>query len=326
MRIALPAQIDEHAFADCDPSIAVGEMRGETMGTTWSLRFVLPRNGAVEAAEIRAAIEARLAGIVDQMSHWEPRSLLCRFNRAAPGSWTTLPDDFARVIHAGLAIADASEGAFDPAIGRLVDIWGFGPPGPQPRPDAEAIDTARAASGFTRLVWEPETRRLRQPGDLALDFSGIAKGYAVDAVADLLAGMGIVHALVEIGGELVGRGVRPDGEPWWVDLETPPGLPDMPMRIALHGLAVATSGNYRRGEHTIDPRTGQPTENGLASVSVLAPSAMMADGLTSALTVLGPVAGLHLATRRGIAARFVTNHGGAPSELLSPALEAMLAD
>lgn len=324
MRIALPAQIDEHAFADCDPSIAVGEMHGETMGTTWSLRFRAAPE--IDAARIRAAVEARLGAIVDQMSHWQPQSLLCRFNRAAAGSWTTLPNDFARVVHAGLAIAEASEGAFDPAIGHLVDLWGYGPPGPMPRPDDAMVEAARAASGFASLAWEPDTRRLRQPGGLALDFSGIAKGYAVDAVADLLAGMGLRHALVEIGGELAGRGVRPDGEPWWVDLETPPGLPGMPLRIALHNLSVATSGNYRRGGHTIDPRTGRPTANGLASVSVIAPSAMMADGWASALTVLGPMAGLRLAARRGIAARFVTDREGAPRELLSPALEAMLAD
>ncbi|WP_395394378.1 FAD:protein FMN transferase [Novosphingobium sp. BL-8A] len=324
MRIALPAHIDAHAFADCDPSIAVGELHGETMGTTWSLRFPL-RDGADPAA-IKTAVAARLEAIVTEMSHWEPESLLCRFNRAPAGSWIALPDDFARVIHAGLAIAEASAGAFDPAIGLLVDLWGFGPPGPQPRPGDGALGAARAASGWTRLAWEPGPRRLRQPGGLALDFSGIAKGYAVDALADLLAGMGIGHALVEVGGELVGRGVRPDGEPWWVDLETPPGLPDLPLRIALHGLAVATSGNYRRGDHTIDPRSGRPVANGLASVSVLAPSAMMADGWASALTVLGPVAGPELAAKRGLAARFVTIDGGLANEMLSPALSAMLAD
>ncbi|TCM21654.1 thiamine biosynthesis lipoprotein [Novosphingobium sp. PhB165] len=327
MRIALPAHIDAHAFADCDPRIAVGELHGETMGTTWSLRFAAPEGTDVPA--IRAAVEARLATIIAEMSHWEPESLLCRFNRAPAGSWAVLPDDFAAVIGAGLAIAEASGGAFDPAIGRLVDLWGFGPPGPKPVPDALAVTAAREASGWTRLTWDAPTRRLRQPGGLALDFSGIAKGYAVDVVADLLAGMGMRHMLVEIGGELAGRGVRPDGEPWWVDLETPPGIAtsaDLSLRLALHDIAVATSGNYRRGEHTIDPRTGRPTENGLASVSVIAPSAMLADGWASALTVAGPEHGPALAAKHGLAARFVTIRENAVQEILTSALEALLAD
>lgn len=324
MRIALPAHINAHAFADCDPSIAVGELHGATMGTGWSLRF--PLREGTEPAAIRAAVEARLDAIVAEMSHWEPGSLLCRFNRAPTGSWTRLPEDFAKVIHTSLAIAEASDGAFDPAIGRLVDLWGFGPPGPRLAPSDAELAQARAASGWLRLAWEAETRRLWQPGGVALDFSGIAKGYAVDAIADLLAGMGIPHALVEIGGELVGRGVRPDGEPWWVDLETPPGLPELPLRLALHDLAVATSGNYRRGEHTIDPRSGRPADNGLAAVSVVAASAMAADGWASALTVLGPVDGPRFAAQHRLAARFICLREGAASEILSPALTAMLAD
>lgn len=321
MRIALPAHIDAHAFAECDPAIPVGRLDGRTMGTTWSLRFASP-HGTDDAA-IRAAVERRLDRILAEMSHWEAESLLCRFNRAEAASWTLLPPDFAAVIETALAVAEASGGAFDPAIGHLVDLWGYGPPGPCPAPDADRLAAARAASGWSRLAWDAANRRLRQPGGLALDFSGIAKGYAVDTVADLLGEMGLRHVLVEIGGELAGRGVRPDGEPWWVDLETPPGNAcARPLRLALHGIAVATSGTYRRGEHTIDPRSGRPTENGLVSVSVVAASAMLADAWASALTVLGPVAGPRLAAERGLAARFVT----AQTETLSPALHAMLAD
>jgi thiamine biosynthesis lipoprotein len=320
MRIALPAHIDAHAFADCDPAIPVGELHGHTMGTTWSLRFASPED--TDHTAIRAAIEARLGTIIAEMSHWEPQSLLCQFNRSEAGSWTTLPADFAQVIDTALIVAEASGGAFDPAIGHLVDLWGFGPPGPCAAPDEGALARAHAVSGYSRLAWEAASRRLRQPCGLALDFSGIAKGYAADAVADLLASMGLRHVLIEIGGELAGRGVRPDGEPWWVDLESPPGIRiDQPLRVALHGIAVATSGNYRRGEHTIDPRSGRPTENGLASVSVIAPSAMLADAWASALTVLGPVAGPRLATQHNLAARFVT----AAQETLTPALQAMLA-
>jgi thiamine biosynthesis lipoprotein len=321
VRIALPAAISAAAIAACDPAAVVTDLGGETMGTRWSVRAVLP--AGLGASAVHAAVVARLDAIVAEMSHWLPTSLLSRFNRAAAGSAMVLPPDFAEVMARGLAIAAATGGAFDPAIGRLVDLWGFGPVPVAAAPDAAALEAARAASGWRRLGWSAGDRRLTQPGGVALDLSGIAKGFAVDAVAATLARLGVVHALVEIGGELVGRGVRPDGQPWWVDLEAPPGVDVAPLRIALHGLAVATSGDYWRGGHTIDPRTGRSTDNGVVSVSVIAADALSADAWATALTVLGRDAGSALAAGRGVAARIVVEGGG---ETLTPALEAMLAD
>ena len=292
------------------------------MGTTWSAQFATRPH--IGPAQVRPLIESRLAGIVAEMSHWEPDSLLSRFNRDRGGQWTALPHDFATVIAGGLAIAERSDGAFDPTIGQLVNLWGFGPGGPCPPPQAEQISWALDQSGWQRLAHDVSLRRIRQPGGLSLDFSGIAKGYAVDAVADMLADQGLRHVLVEIGGELVGRGMRPDGDPWWVDLERPPGTDFPPLRIALHGLAVATSGTYRRGYHSIDPRTGLPVRNGIISLSVIDQTALAADAWATALTVLGPEAGMTLAAERQIAARFVVLEEGHPSELLSPALIAML--
>ena len=324
MRIALPAVISPTALAGGDPAAAIVDLGGEKMGTRWRVRLVLPPG--IRPTAVRTAIEARLDGIVAEMSHWSPTSLLSRFNRSAAGQWTTLPPDFAHVMAAGLAIAAATGGAFDPAIGRLVDLWGFGPVATDAPPDTTALEQARAASGWQRLSFSASDRRLRQPGGLALDLSGIAKGHAVDAIADLLGTMGIAHCLVEIGGELVGRGVQPGGMPWWVDLETPPGAAIAPLRIALHGLAVATSGDYRRGAHTIDPRTGRSTTNGVVSVSVIDATALAADAWATALTVLGVVAGLTLAADTGIAARMVTHDDGGACEHVSPALAAMIAD
>nr|WP_183985170.1 FAD:protein FMN transferase [Sphingomonas jinjuensis] len=285
------------------------------MGTTWHVLYAGHR-------DLRAAIEARLDALVAALSHWAPDSALSAFNRAPAGSWIALPPDLARVVDAGLRLAQASDGAFDPAIGVLVDAWGFGPPGACPEPDAPAIAAALARSGYHRLRWDGE--RLFQPGGVHLDLSGIAKGYAVDAVADLLADHGIRHCLVDIGGELSGRGMRPDGDPWWVDLEMPPGIALPPLRVALHQLAVATSGNYRRGEHTLDPRKGRPPDNGVVAVSVLASTAMLADALASAATVAWP--DLSLLLDRDIAARVVIRDGDRVEEVLTPALRAMLDD
>ena len=324
MRIALPAAIDPAAFAGIDPAASVTTLGGETMGTEWRVLAVLP--SGVAAAGVNAAIVARLDGLVAEMSHWSPNSLLTRFNRSAAGSWTTLPLDFAHVMAQGLGIAATTDGAFDPAIGRLVDLWGFGPVAVDQPPSPAALAAARAASGWQRLTYRPADRRLRQPGGLSLDLSGIAKGHAVDAVADVLTRMGVVHSLVEIGGELTGRGVRPDGEPWWVDLENPPGADLPPLRIALHGLSVATSGDYRRGAHTLDPRTGASTDNGVVSASVIHTTTLAADAWATALTVLGAEEGMALATAHGIAGRIVTVRGGRASEYHSPALLKMLTD
>lgn len=294
------------------------------MGTQWRVRAVRPEG--VEEAAIRAAAEARLDAIIAQMSQWEPASLLSRFNHADAGSWTILTPDFAAVIDTGLEIARLTDGAFDPAIGRLVDLWGFGPVAIAADPDDSAIGQALAVSGWRRLAWDRERRYLRQPGGLALDLAGIAKGYAVDVVADRLGELGVRDCLVEIGGELVGRGVRPDGQPWWVDLEVPAAVALPGIRVALHGLAVATSGEYRRGAHTLDPRTGRATRNSVVSVSVIHRTALEADGWATAITVLGRDKGIALAASQGIAARMIVVNNDEPLEYLTPALEAMIAD
>lgn len=324
-RIALPELLDAELLAAHDPGAAIRQLQGETMGTSWQVHFAARARPTI--AEVAAAIAECLATINAEMSHWQADSAISAFNRAPAGSWLQLPAQFAQVLARGLAIAAQTDGAFDPTLGRLAALAGYGPEGAAAVPavgaQASAVAEALAQSGWRRLAFDPASGRLRQPGGLWLDLSGIAKGYAVDAVAACLAALGLRHFLVEIGGELVGQGLRPDGDPWWVDLEVPPGLPATPLRIALHGLAVATSGTYRRGLHCIDPVSGQPLRNGVVSVSVIAATALDADAWATALQVTGTDAGLRLAGRHVIAARWLLADG---RELLSPALAAMLAD
>lgn len=291
------------------------------MGTSWSVRV------AGAAPGLRDEIVRVLDRIVAEMSHWAPDSHLSRFNRAEPGRWQPLPPGFATVLATGLTVAQASGGAFDPAMGLLADLWGFGPAGPRGDvPGDDAVALALALSGCRHI--EQDGARARRHSPATLDFSGIAKGYAVDAVAERLQALGMADFLVEIGGELRGEGIKPDGQPWWVDIEQAPGAAIAPIRVALHGLSIATSGDYRRSfrhagtdyAHTLDPRTGRPLANGVASVTVLHPQAMLADAWATALSVLGPQ-GMALAEREGLAAHMVVRGGG---EHLSPALVAML--
>lgn len=290
---------------------------GTSMGSSWSARMMLPPG--FDGAVVARALQTELDEIVAQMSHWDADSLLSRYNDAPAGSWHALPPQFFAVAGYALHLFDDSGGAYDPAAGALVNLWGFGAKGRYDEtgfyaPQAEAIDRFLARRGARQPVLDRAGRRLLQPGGAVLDFSSVAKGYAVDRMAACLEERSVRHFVVEAGGELRGAGVKTNGEPWWVEIE---GVPDSEAAgqtvVALHGLAIATSGDYRRyfqhgarrAAHTLDPRTGYPVDHGLASVTVLAPTCMAADALSTALTVLGPEEGLAFAQERGIAARFL---------------------
>ena len=287
------------------------------MGTGWSLHAVSPPAAAVRG------VEAAFDLVVAQMSQWETGSDLSRINRAAPGLWHEVPDELAYVVATAQRIARASGGAFDAGLGRLTDAWGFGSAGPvSDVPDSDHAPFNRA------IDFDAATRRVRRGEGAALDLSGIAKGYGVDLAAEWLRDTGVRHFLIEVGGELRGEGIRPDGQPWWVDVEMPPSCSIAPWRIALHDLSVATSGNYRRGftaggrhySHSFDPGTGRPIVNGVTSVTVLHRQCVMADGWATALTVLGPDAAIALADEQELAACVVAGD----REYLSHAWRAML--
>ncbi|RZJ05324.1 MAG: FAD:protein FMN transferase [Brevundimonas sp.] len=303
------------------------------MGTTWSVRLV-PTPGQ-DRALYQAAIEDELAGIVSVFSHWNPRSELSRFNAAEPGFYA-VSEEFWTVLNAAMDIADETDGAVDPTLGALVDLWGFGPPGPRPAtvPWEDEIAAALAVSGWNRLRLNRDARAIQQIGGLKLDLSGLAKGHAVDCVSDRLFELGAASHLVEIGGELRGRGVKPDTRPWWTELEQAPGAPGPRTIAALFDMAVATSGDWIRSyevagkaySHTIEGRTGRPIENGVASVTVLADTAFLADAYATALMVMGGADGPAYAEAAGLAAAVVTRTDAGLIETISPAFAAMLEE
>lgn len=303
------------------------------MGTTWTVRLVAPP-GADEPT-LKAAIQAELDAVIGLFSPWDRTSEIARFNAAPAGMWG-LSKPFWDVLDASMNLADDTDGAVDPTLGALVDLWGFGPPGlrpgDSPLPSDPEVDQALSVSGWQKLRLDPSRRGALQPGGLKLDFSGIAKGHAVDRVSEALTRLGATSHLVEIGGELRGAGVKPDGQPWWIGMEPAPGSSSPRTVAALADMAVATSGDWRRAliiddrlyPHTIDGRTGRPIANGVASVTVFHASAMMADAWASALTVLGPDDGIGLATEHGLAAQILTRTPEGMSERLTPAYQAMM--
>jgi thiamine biosynthesis lipoprotein len=316
-----------------DTLLDIARLGGTTMGTTWSVSLAVPRHRDLHP--LHAGIQARLDQVVAQMSTWEPDSDLSRYNRAAAGQWCTLPAETRHVLSCAQSIARISHGAFDPTLGPLVAIWGFGANAGQRRPpDAATLLATRDRCGWQRLQWQDHA--LLQPGGLELDLSAIAKGFGVDHVATWLRGQGIAAALIEVGGELAGYGRKPDGQPWRVLVESAPeedaqtGTP--PRVLALDGKAVATSGDrwhqYHAGgeaySHSLDPRTGMPVRQVAAAVTVVADDAMHADAWATALTVLGHEAGMALAEQQGLAARYLQRALDGPREFLSSAFQCLI--
>lgn len=295
---------------------ALHELKGETMGTTWSVRYASP----IPVPFLQQGIERVLQQIIMQMSTWEPQAELARFNRAEAGSWHVLAPEFFEVLQFSQRIAEETDGALDVTAGALVNVWGFGPtrswrdPGFEP-PSQEQVEQARACCGWQRVQLDASRHSALQPGGICLDLSAVAKGFAVDQVSRHLHARGVSHHLVEIGGELRGSGVKPDASPWWVELECPDVSSQRDagsMLLALHELSVASSGDYRRCfehdrrrySHSIDARSGRPIEHNLASVTVIAAECMAADAMSTALTVMGLDAGLAFAESRQVAALF----------------------
>jgi thiamine biosynthesis lipoprotein len=297
---------------------ALKTLSGVTMGTTWRVAFV--DRATRDCGGIVDVLQQRLGGIVEQMSTWLPTSHISAFNAAAAGTSHDLPADFQTVMSCALDVAHRSAGAFDPTVGSLVALWGFGAAkGPPSIPAPEAIVEMRRRVGYRLIQCDPECSRLNQPGGMALDLSSIAKGFGVDAIARCLEAMEIDSYLCEIGGELRGSGCKPDGSPWWVKLETPSGCPveNTDTILALCGKSVATSGNYvqyfsadgRQFGHTLDPRTGYPITHDVLSVSVIADDCMTADALATAILVLGPNEGLAWADANNVSARLCHRDG-----------------
>jgi thiamine biosynthesis lipoprotein len=304
------------------------------MGTTWHVTFV-PGEAAPGQDAVQTGIEALLEQINLSMSTYREDSEISRFNKAAPGNWLEVSDDFVEVLSAALAVGNASGGAYDVTVGPLVNLWGFGPGKPVTEPPQEAaIRSLRQQLGQDRLRLDADGGRVMKLGDLALDFSSIAKGYAVDRIADWMVQQGMDRFLVEIGGEMRLAGMSARGDPWRIAIEQPESAGRSVARaISLTDAAVATSGDYRnffekdgrRYSHTIDPRTGYPVSHGLVSVTVVHPSATLADAWATALTVLGPEAGMAVARASGLAVYCITREGRGFTSSHTPAFEPYLA-
>ncbi len=293
-------------------------LSGHTMGTTWTVRLAAPPSDP-SVAQLRSEIEAVLQQVNDEMSTWQEDSDISRFNRLRAGGEMTVSESFAIVLEMALEVAELTDGAFDPTVGPLVNLWGFGPPHRRDAvPSDEDIGQALAQVGYQRLDFDGQRRRLVQPGGLYLDFSSIAKGWGVDVVAELLLGHGIDNFLVDIGGDIRSHGQRLDG-PWRIAIERPvPGTREIHQIIEPGTAAIVTSGTYRqffesdgqRFSHTIDPRSGYPVDHHAVSITVIADNATWADAWATALGVPEPEHAYRIAVEQELAVLWILEIDG----------------
>jgi len=290
-------------------------LSGPTMGTSWHLRAVPPAPGP-DAAAVGDLLRNALDEVDLAMSTYRPDSAISRFNASGSVEWFDVPQALADTVAESLRIGAISGGAFDITISPVVSLWGFGTGTPRQQPPTdEEIAAALAVTGQGKLAARENPPALRKavPG-LRLDLDAIAPGYAVDLVAGRLRASGIDDYMIEIGGEVRVHGRNAQGQPWRIGIERPDEQGRSVARVLqLTDMAVSTSGDYRdffeaegqRYSHTLDPRNGRPVTHSLASVTVLRPTAVEADGLATALSVLGPDEGFALAESQGWAALFI---------------------
>ncbi|MFZ5562435.1 MAG: FAD:protein FMN transferase [Thermodesulfobacteriota bacterium] len=271
---------------------------GKTMGTVYHVTVVT--SAFSRTGPLKTKVERRLAEINASMSTYMAASEISRFNNeTGPDQPFAVSADFLKVAAAGRDLFQMTGGAWDGSVWPLVQLWGFDRPGRQiVVPDPSQIEKALACVGYDRLLIDDAGRLTKTSPCLFLDFASIAKGYGVDAVAEVIKAAGIDNFIVEIGGEVYAAGVRRNGAPWRIGINMPePGAPTDQVRqvVVLSNRAMATSGDYRNYfildgrtySHVMDPRTGYPVNNGVVSTTVVAGDCTFADGLATALMVMG---------------------------------------
>jgi thiamine biosynthesis lipoprotein len=279
---------------------------GKTMGTTYQVQVVARE----EPDQLGKRIDARLARINSALSTYQPDSEISRFNRWADATKPfPISEEFMKVMVVARHLHRLTNGAWDGTVDPLVTLWGFGRDAPpDDLPDAAEIGNRLKRVGFDKIAVTESGDLVKTDPHLSLDLASIAKGYGVDQVAEMVAGEGFRNFLVEIGGEVFASGVRSDGRPWTVGINRPEpraSADEVFLSLPLRNQAMATSGDYRiffekegkRYAHVLDPRTGWPVANGVVSVSIIADACTFADGLATAVMVMGASEGISLIDR-----------------------------
>ena len=273
-------------------------IRGEAQGTTYGITYIAHK--PIE----KTAVDSILKVIDLSMSTYIDNSLISKINK---GEHLPIDPHFEKVLSASMDIYSESEGVFDPSIGQLINAWGFGKKENHIPPTQKQIDSLLALTGMDKVhvVTTPKGTFVEKDNpNIQLNFNAIAQGYTSDVIADYFLSKQITNFIVEVGGEIVIHGRNTlKGKSWTIGIDNPLQKPDEDREIVatveLTDCGLATSGNYRKlwtdsltGQkyvHTINPKTGRPQPSNLLSATVIAPSAMLADGYATTLMALGGV-------------------------------------
>jgi len=291
-------------LSGCFENESVELIKGESMGTSYSINVL-----GDERIE-QDIIDRRLVEINNTFSTWQDDSELSQLNHAPVGEWIDVSSELYSMLKQSVEIYQQTDGYFDPGIGRLIDLWGFGASGGRTEPPKrEEIEQAFENSSIRYLLMEDG--RVKKTRNIHINLSAIAKGYAVDEIARLIKMSGIKNFLVEIGGEVVASGNN-RGDDWIVGVERPDNKAPIP--IALKDASIATSGNYRnyfiwegkKYMHIFNPSTGLPANNDLSSVSVVHPQSAMSDAYATAMMAMGSMKAIELANKLKLTVLLIT--------------------
>ncbi|HDU5302895.1 TPA: FAD:protein FMN transferase ApbE [Klebsiella quasipneumoniae subsp. similipneumoniae] len=329
-------------FSGCDsattpatPASTATVLDGKTMGTFWRVSVIGVDEAKAQA--LRTKVQAQLDADDRLLSTWKNDSALMRFNHAADTRPWPVSEAMADIVTLSLRIGAKTHDAMDITVGPLVNLWGFGPDKqPVATPDAQAIAAAKARTGLQHLqVINQSGRQFLQKDipDLFVDLSTVGEGYAADHLARLMEQEGISRYLVSVGGALVSRGMNGEGKPWRVAIQKPTDQENAVQAIVdINGHGISTSGSYRnyyeldgkRISHVIDPQTGQPITHKLVSVTVIAPTALEADGWDTGLMVLGPEKAQQVVREQGLAVYMIVKEGEGFKTWMSPQFRTFL--
>ena len=291
-------------LSGCFENESVEQIKGESMGTSYSINVL----GDERIEQDR--IDRRLVEINDTFSTWQDDSELSQLNRAPVGEWIDISSELYLMLKQSVEIYHQTDGYFDPGIGRLIDLWGFGASGGRTEaPKREEIEKAFENSSIRYLLMEDG--RVKKTRNIHINLSAIAKGYAVDEIARLIKMSGIKNFLVEIGGEVIASGSN-RGDDWTVGVERPDNKAPIP--IVLKDASIATSGNYRnyfiwegkKYMHIFNPSTGLPANNDLSSVSVIHSQSAMSDAYATAMMAMGSMKAIELANKLKLTVLLIT--------------------
>lgn len=274
--------------------------KGQVFGTYYSITYLHPKR-----TDLQLQIEEKFKEFDNSLSTFNPRSIISRINANSP---VIIDDFFEEMYTMAQEVSDKSHGAFDITVAPLVNAWGFGF-GNHDHTSSPNPDTIMPYIGYKKIRLENQ-RLIKENPRIMLDASAIAKGQSCDVIAALLEENGCKNYMVEVGGEIMCKGLNPKGEKWHIGIDKPlddPANEDAELQIilAISDVGLATSGNYRqfyvkdgkKYAHTIEPRTGQPVQHSLLSTTVIASNCMQADAYATAFMVLGVDSSLQICNR-----------------------------